>query len=62
MWTILGYIAAAIVIFCIGFLVGAIYVAYHAVGKESEEELADLYPYEPQEQVLGKAETGDKDK
>ena len=60
MWTILGYIAAAIVIFCIGFVTGAIYVAYHKVGKEAEEELADRYPYESQEYVLGEAETGDK--
>ena len=60
MWTILGYITAGIVIFCIGFVTGAIYVAYHKVGKEAEEDFADLYPYEPQEQVLGKAETGDK--
>lgn len=60
MWTILGYIAAGIMIFCIGFVTGAVYVAYHKVGKEAEEDFADRYPYESQEYVLGKAETGDK--
>lgn len=60
MWTILGYIAAGIMIFCIGFITGAVYVAYHKVGKEAEEEFSDRFPYESQEYVLGKAETGDK--
>lgn len=60
MWTILGCITAGIVIFCIGFFVGAIYVAYHKVGKEAEEEFSDRFPYESQEYVLGEAEEGKK--
>ena len=56
----MGYIAADIMIFCIGFVTGAVYVAYHEVGKEAEEDFVDRYPYESQEYVLGKAETGDK--
>lgn len=60
MWTILGFITIGIIDFCIGFLAGAIYVAYWAVGKTDNEETDDFLVCEPQEQVLGKAETGDK--